>query len=266
MSDIVTGFSISHPGVYELYYGERILDLSQFRGKQLSIHHNGELSCCYCSRPVKKLFQNGYCFPCVRKLARCDLCILRPELCHFHLGTCREEDWGLSHCMQPHVVYVAWTSSLKVGVTRKKRVRSRWQEQGAVGATVILETKNRLQAGLIESHMAKTMADKTNWRQMLATPSVDESVWENQKSHVLQLRDQAIAVYAGALDGIEIIDRPWQTISYQPMIAKAVALKITANEIIEGEILGFKGHYMIMPQGVINIRQLVGRQITMKVG
>ena len=62
----------------------------------------------------------------LKKLARCDLCILRPELCHYHKGTCREPSWGENNCLSPHIVYLANTSGVKVGITRETQIPTRW--------------------------------------------------------------------------------------------------------------------------------------------
>ena len=74
----------------------------------------GRIHCVECGRATKKSFNQGHCFPCFRSLASCDRCITSPELCHYDAGTCREPEWGEAHCMQPHVVYLANSSGLKV--------------------------------------------------------------------------------------------------------------------------------------------------------
>ena len=95
------------------------------------------------------------------ELARCDLCILKPETCHYAKGTCREPEWGEAHCMTPHIVYLANTSGLKVGITREGQVPIRWMDQGATQALPIFRVKSRLISGLVEVAMATLMADKS---------------------------------------------------------------------------------------------------------
>ena len=69
--------------------------------------------------------------------------------------------------MQPHVVYLANSSGLKVGITRLSNVPSRWVDQGAVAALPIIKVNNRFQSRMLEVTLAETMNDKTNWRKML---------------------------------------------------------------------------------------------------
>ena len=72
--------------------------LNELLGKTLSIFFTGAIHCVACDRLTKKSFNQGYCYPCFRKLAACDSCIMSPEKCHYHLGTCREPEWGEANC------------------------------------------------------------------------------------------------------------------------------------------------------------------------
>ncbi len=109
---------------YQLPIGEQLLSLNEVIGKQLTLSFNGHIACRHCGKKTKKSYSQGFCFPCMQKLAQCDLCILKPETCHFSAGTCREPEWGEQHCMIEHVVYLANTSGLKVGITRHSQVPS----------------------------------------------------------------------------------------------------------------------------------------------
>ena len=140
---------------------------NEFIGRKLTIEFTGKINCIACQSPIKKTYQQGYCFLCAQKLASCDMCILKPEICHYHLGTCREPNWGLSNCFIPHLVYLANSSGIKVGVTRETQTPHRWIDQGAIQSLPIVRVQSRVQAGLLESTFAKYIADKTNWRKML---------------------------------------------------------------------------------------------------
>ena len=155
------------PVHYQLPVGEVLIDLNPLLGQEISLVYSGKIFCIECARKTNKSFNQGYCFPCLRRLAACDTCIVRPELCHYHEGTCREPQWGEAHCMQPHVVYLANSSGLKVGITRKTQVPTRWIDQGAIQALPIVEVDTRLQSGLIETALKSTVNDKTDWRRML---------------------------------------------------------------------------------------------------
>ena len=141
--------------------------LNELLGEPLRIHHVGAIHCCHCGRATKKSFAEGYCYPCFRKLAECDLCVLSPERCHFAAGTCRDPQWAAGFCMTEHLVYLANSSGLKVGITRDGQVPTRWIDQGAWKAIKIARTPNRYWAGVIEVELKKHLSDKTNWRHML---------------------------------------------------------------------------------------------------
>ena len=119
------------------------IPLNERIGRTLSFSYQDLIRCTYCNRRTKKSYNNGYCFLCFRQLARCDQCIVKPEQCHFHLGTCREPDWGQRVCMQHHIVYLSYTSHIKVGITRMPNVPRRWYDQGATAALPIYQAPTR---------------------------------------------------------------------------------------------------------------------------
>ena len=143
------------------------IELNPLIGKQISLHFSGTIACKHCGKVTKKSYSQGYCYPCMAKLAQCDLCIMKPETCHFHLGTCREPEWGEKNCMVDHYVYLANSSGLKVGITRHTQLPTRWIDQGACQALPIFKVSTRLQSGLVETALAEFISDKTNWRAML---------------------------------------------------------------------------------------------------
>ena len=144
------------------------VDCNALIGHRISFDYLGLINCIHCDRKISKSFNRGYCYPCFKKLARCDLCIVKPVRCHFDKGTCREEEWALSHCMQPHIVYLANTSGLKVGITRESNLLTRWVDQGAVQTLAIMRVQTRQQAGYVEElFKSAKVNDITDWRRML---------------------------------------------------------------------------------------------------
>ena len=143
------------------------IELNGQIGRGLQISFTGLVHCRYCGAESRKSFAGGYCYDCFSTLARCDLCVVSPDRCHYDAGTCREPDWGESFCMQPHRVYLANSSGIKVGITRKGRELGRWLDQGAIQGLVILEAATRRDAGLAEVAIAAVLTDRTDWRRML---------------------------------------------------------------------------------------------------
>ncbi|HEY5141320.1 MAG TPA: DUF2797 domain-containing protein, partial [Methylococcales bacterium] len=158
---------LDSPVQYDLPLGDQSIVLNPLIGKPIKLTYTGHIFCVHCNRSIKKSFNQGYCYPCFIALAQCDMCIMKPETCHYEAGTCREPDWGLAFCFQPHIVYLANSSGIKVGITRKTQIPTRWLDQGAVQALPVFKVQSRYAAGLIEVAIAKHVSDKTSWQQML---------------------------------------------------------------------------------------------------
>src|SRR5690606_24068732 len=168
--------------IYSLGEGEQRFEFTKFLGKNISLKFTGNIFCENCGKKTKKSYAQGHCFPCTLKLASCDLCILKPETCHYDKGTCREPEWGEENCFKPHYIYLANSSGLKVGITRKINVPFRWIDQGASEALPIIEVKNRFISGQVEVLFKKHIADKTDWRKMLKgePASIDLLEWKEK--------------------------------------------------------------------------------------
>lgn len=262
MRGLEVTYKTSDPVRYEWQLGETSVVVNDLIGENLHIHFTGLKTCIACGRVVKKLFQNGYCFPCVRTLAECDLCIVKPQDCHFRNGTCRDDNFGLSHCMIPHYVYIAWSSGYKVGLTRKGRQLKRWMDQGATEAVVIAETPTRRAAGELEVAIAQRMNDKTDWRKMLKE--------ENEPDRgILDVREEAIAHLPDSFSHY-IFSEPQQVtrIVYprQPdTIVKLKSLNLDKQPDITGEVKGIKGQYILFEDGVFNVKKFSGFHVEVQV-
>ena len=126
------------------------ISFSGFVGKEISIQFCQAIYCCVCGQKIKKSFFQGFCYPCFQSSAEASECIIRPELCRAHLGCGRDVEWEKRNHDQPHFVYLAVSSGLKVGVTRKTYLVNRWMDQGASFGIRFAEVPNRYTAGLIE--------------------------------------------------------------------------------------------------------------------
>lgn len=159
--------TLVEPIQYQLPVGDNLVSLNDYFGKPITLTFTGNIFCSNCGKKTKKSYSQGHCYVCMKKLASCDMCIMKPETCHFDQGTCREPKWGEENCMIPHYVYLANTSGLKVGITRHTQIPTRWIDQGATQALPIFKVQTRHQSGLVEVALAQFIADKTNWRNML---------------------------------------------------------------------------------------------------
>lgn len=254
---------------YELPLGDELaLPLRPFLGKQLRLVYQGEIHCIHCGRKTSKSFNQGYCFPCVRTLARCDTCIIKPELCHYAQGTCREPDWARENCLQPHIVYLANSSGLKVGISRKRQIPTRWIDQGATQALAILEVASRHLSGLVEMALKAHVSDRTQWQKMLK----GEAEWvdlEGQRDRLLSLCRAEIAGIRAEY-GEDSLRRPAEaqpTSLRFPVLeypAKVKSLNFDKQPQVGGTLLGIKGQYLIFDSGVINIRKFAGYEVVLE--
>ncbi|QFS86350.1 MULTISPECIES: DUF2797 domain-containing protein [unclassified Marinobacter] len=256
------------PVTYTLKVGDTPIALNELIGRQVRFDYDGVIRCIHCDRTTKKSFNQGYCYPCFRKLAACDSCIMSPEKCHFHLGTCREPEWGEQNCMVEHVVYLANSSGLKVGITRASQVPTRWIDQGAVDAIPMLRVASRYLAGLAEVACKAHVADRTNWRAMLKgdVPELD-LVQERQRLLAVIEPDLAELRRTHGEDSLRVVDEASLGLGYpvQMWPSKVKTHNLDKSPDVEGRLEGIKGQYLMLDTGVINIRKFTGYEVRFRV-
>ncbi|MBA2406315.1 MAG: DUF2797 domain-containing protein [Bdellovibrionales bacterium] len=248
------------PIQYQLMLGEVPFDLTKLIGSEVKLSYSGKIFCANCGKKTKKSYNQGFCFPCTIKLAECDLCILKPETCHYDKGTCREPAWGEENCMKPHVVYLANSSGIKVGITRRTQVPTRWIDQGATQALAILEVKKRITSGLVEVLFKKHVADKTDWRKMLKGPPEEVNLQE-WKVKLLELVSEELKGHE-----YTILDEPEQKFNYPVNTYPEKVTSINLDKIpeISSKLVGIKGQYLIFEAGVLNVRSHSGYEVTIE--
>jgi len=256
---------LNSPVDYSLPINGELIALNPYLGKRIKLSYLGDINCSNCGKKTKKSYSQGFCFPCMRKLAQCDLCIMKPETCHYHLGTCREPEWGDDFCFQDHYVYLANSSGLKVGITRHTQVPTRWIDQGATQALTIFKVKTRLQSGQVEMALKQHVADKTDWRKMLkGSAEVRDLELERDKLLVLAAEALSDITAKNNAGDIELLsDAKPVTIDF-PVLeypAKVSSLNFEKIPEIEGVLLGIKGQYLILDKGVLNIRKFTSYNI-----
>lgn len=256
---------LGDPVQYELVLNEKKIALNDFIGKPVRLKHTGRVFCVHCNRSIKKTYNQGYCYPCFIALAQCDSCILKPENCHYHAGTCREPAWGEAFCFQPHIVYLANSSGIKVGITRHTQVPTRWIDQGAVQALPIFKVPSRYVSGLLEIAIAKHVSDKTNWQQMLKSQAKPLALIE-QRDCLISLCEAELAEIKQRFGehALELLaDEQVVDISFpiEQYPAKIKSLCLIKTPEISGILQGIKGQYLLLDTGVINIRKYTGYEV-----
>lgn len=253
---------------YQLPIGDNKVDMNALIGQHINLHHSGAINCIACGRATKKSFSQGYCYPCFQSLAQCDSCIIKPELCHYANGSCREPEWGEQNCFIDHYVYLANSSSIKVGITRGTQIPTRWMDQGAVQALPIFRVKDRLTSGLVEVIIKNHVTDKTSWQRMLkGRPDTvnlatrrDElftSCEQELKAVIQQQGDDAVHY----LYNEQPVDIHYPVETYP---VKVKSFNFDKSPEVSGLLQGIKGQYLILDSGVLNIRKFGGYDITLE--
>ncbi|MCD8529023.1 MAG: DUF2797 domain-containing protein [Chitinophagales bacterium] len=163
------------------------LPMNDLIGKEITLLFEGQINCIVCGKKTKKSFGNGACYSCFMNAPEASPCIINPELCEAHLGKGRDVEWEQNHHNQAHVVYLAKSSAIKVGVTRNTQIPTRWIDQGASEAIILAEVPYRQLAGLIEVQLKNHFTDKTNWQQMLKNMVCQDDL--------LQIKDDVLNHY-----------------------------------------------------------------------
>ena len=253
------------PVEYSFRLSDEEVPMNALIGQRLSLTYEGIIECVNCSRQTKKSFGQGYCYPCFRSLAECDMCIVKPETCHFHEGTCREPDWGQRNCMQEHVVYLANSSGIKVGITRGHQVPTRWIDQGAVAALPVARVASRRISGLVEVAIAAHVSDRTDWRRMLRGDPEPVDLAARRSELLDEAGDALDAIRAEF--GDDVIELQEETVPVEidyPVSeypGKVVSKTFDKNPVIEGTLTGIKGQYLILDTCVVNIRRHSGYRL-----
>lgn len=247
------------PIQYYLVFENDFLNMNQLLNKTITIQFV-KYQCLNCGLD-KPIYRQGFDKQCFYDTARAGDWIMRPELSTAHLG---KEDRDLEYekkvQLQPHIVYLANSSNVKVGVTRKSQVPTRWIDQGAHEAIEIVEVPNRYLAGITEVALKDHVADKTNWRTMLKNEIVDENLVEWRERLKQYIPDEA-KVYFLQSNSETNLKFP---VSKYP--EKPKSLNIKKEQSYTGKLVGIKGQYLIFEdQTVFNIRANEGLVVAISI-
>jgi len=247
---------LSDPIQYYLVFQNAFIHMNQLIGKEIEIRHTG-YQCLNCGKE-KKIFRQGFCYDCFMSSASVGDWIMRPELSTAHLDI---EDRDLVYekkiQLQPHIVYLAVASDLKIGVTRKTQVPTRWIDQGASFAIPVLEVPNRYLAGITEVALKSRYTDKTNWRKMLQNEILSVDLDEAVKGTASYLPNESMPFFEQTRR--EILQLHYPVEKYPVKIS---SLNLDKSPYYKGRLTGIKGQYLIFEDGtVFNIRSYEGYKI-----
>ncbi|TCM61904.1 uncharacterized protein DUF2797 [Acinetobacter calcoaceticus] len=259
---------------YKFILDREQVDLPFQLGQDITLEWTGKIYCVSCGNKTPKSYSQGHCFKCFKTKASCDLCMMKPETCHYALGTCREESLAQEVCFQPHIIYLANSSALKVGITRFGQMPTRWLDQGATQALPIMKVGSRRLSGQLEIMFGAEVADKTDWRKLLKG--------EAEPLDLIQIRDELVDRFAPKIqsireafsqnldfnENVEYLDQETQRSFIYPVEHYPEKIKshnLDKTPVIHGKLQGIKGQYLILDNGVINIRKYTGYELKISI-
>ncbi len=244
---------------YYLLFEQDFLNVNQILDKKISINFL-HYKCLNCGKQ-KKVFANGSCYQCFMSMPENGQWVIRPELSTAHLGQeDRDLEFEKKAQLQPHIVYLANSSNVKVGVTRKSQMPTRWIDQGAHRAIEVVEVPNRYLAGITEVALKEHVSDKTNWRRMLTNDLKEINLAEIRDS-LRQYIPEEVQEYFLENSKEYVIDFP--VLAYPP---SCKTLNLSKNPFYEGVLKGIKGQYLIFEDGmVLNVRKHEGFVVNLSI-
>lgn len=248
---------MGQPIQYYLLFEDNFLNVNQVLNKQLQIDFV-KFQCLNCGED-RPIYRQGFCRSCFFETPSAGDWIMRPELSTAHLG---KEDRDLEYekkvQLQPHIVYLANSSNIKVGVTRKSQVPTRWIDQGAHEAIEIVEVPNRYLAGVTEVALKDHLGDKTNWRKMLTNNVDDEDLvkWRNKLRQYIP--SEAKEYF---LENNKETHMEFPVLKYPE---KVKSLNLGKTPSFMGVLKGIKGQYLIFEDNtVFNVRGSEGYYVSL---
>ena len=249
------------PVNYYLVFKNDFIHVNQLLDREVGISFvSYECLNCHLDKPI---YRQGFCKSCFFETASAGDWIMRPELSKAHLDQeDRDLEFERAVQLQPHVVYLALSSEVKVGVTRKAQIPTRWIDQGAHQAIEVVEVPNRYLAGITEVALKAHMTDKTNWRKMLANDlatadlvaekdRLDDFLPEEVKPYYLDTNKKVYTI------GYPVLEYP----------KKVKSLNLEKTPEYRGKLKGIKGQYLLFEDGtVFNVRGSEGYVVDLVIG
>jgi hypothetical protein len=257
-SGLLRKMKVEHgsPIRYTLELNDTVV-MNDFIGRQIELEWTGKISCSNCGKTTKNSFGQGFCYNCFMTAPQASSCIISPELCRAHLGEGRDIEWEHTHHNQPHIVYLAVSDAVKVGVTRAEQQFTRWMDQGAHASIILAETPNRYIAGTIEVALKSVMKDKTNWQRMLKNEINHDIDLVEEKGMAEDALPFDLRDYVSGDDTIYSFEYP---VMQFPVKVKSVGFDKSPR--VTGRLVGMKGQYLIFEdQTVINLRKHTSYEI-----
>ncbi len=247
---------LGSPINYYMVFDSGFMHINQLLNKEIQLELTG-YQCLNCGSP-KKIFRQGFCYDCFSSSPAVGDWIMKPELSTAHLGIAdRDLDYESRVQLQPHLVYFAVSSEIKVGVTRGTQMPTRWIDQGAEMALPIVEVPNRYLAGITEVALKNHYADKTNWRKMLTNEVISVDLFAERQKVKALLPAEVQPYFDSTTPNLCTLEYP--VLEYPKSIT---SLSLEKTPIFTGVLMGIKGQYLLFADGtVFNVRSAEGQKV-----
>ena len=245
--------------IYENLNLKGEINLNELIGKQIRLSSTGDIRCVLHGEKLNKTFGEGLCWNGFQDSSNASPCIIHPELCKAHEGIALrgDMDWERDNHLIPHIVYLSFTSGVKVGVTSERNLLSRWIDQGARQGVVFARVPYRQLAGEFEVLLKEHVADKSNWKGMLQPIFVESADLIAAKENLLFEIPDAFQDFIDDEDKVWNIQFPCEDRPVNPK-----AWKLSPENVYEGRLKGIVGQYLIFEnQQVLNIRSHAGCEV-----
>lgn len=245
------------------------LPLPLLLGADVRVTVGTERSCTSCGRPLEEGWTGRICGNCQGDPPFAP-CIQNPAT-NCSVQNCPYPDYKERSCDLTHLVYLAATDRVKVGITRSGRARWRWAEQGASHALPIAEAYNRKLAGIIERSIAKETGIATRTRYRWYEPLDD--VPRRLAEAACAARD---VIPERINDRYLWNDRDPTTIRSEVIKVPSVWLEtgehplprglgtIQPGQTREGQVIAARGPFIATARFLVNTREVAGYQLTIE--
>jgi len=244
------------PVQYTFVVSDNLIPLNAYLNRTICLKWTGKVQC-FCGKTLSEFYRQNFCYQCFWNAPQASPSIFKPELCTADLGV-EERDfaWEQQFQIAPHYIYLANSSGLKVGITRKTQKITRWMDQGASQAILLAEAPNRRLSGLIEVELKKILSDKTQWRKMLSGVPMALDL-KKEKEKYLSAIPKDLQQYI--IDDDSVTEISYPVIRYPFKIPNKNSLSFQKDSVVEGKLMGIKGQYLILDNDrVFNVRKHEG--------
>jgi len=242
------------------------LPLTAILGEQVRVQLQSEQYCTKCGAEAEQ----SICRDCAGE-PPFTTCVKQPaKRCSY--ADCPYPDYKERSCSHEFVVYLVTAGGVKVGITKRTRTLSRWQEQGADYALPIATAPNRRAAGIIERAVSQIeyigQRLTHEWYVPMENPVsalVDAALdaLERIPSRLEECRRWAPSVSNEEVRN-DVVSVPFlQTSELNHRLASRHG-RLQPGNAREGRVIGVRGSLIATDEFVVNISRHSGHGITIE--